>query len=280
MDVAIDLPTATARRKRGVGSALLDIQTRYTLAVFERFKLNDGRAVWRSSLLAELGANHVFTTRSWDIGGAEDVRGLLAATGLLHEPAEPRVVISKQVHGSAVSRPADRMIEADGHVADQPDTAVVVRSADCVPILLSTRGGHTVAAVHAGWRGLDPGVGIVAEAVRALVEVAGLRMGEPGRGLGAAIGPCISGARYEVGPEVAERFAAGHAGAVTPGPGDRFRLDLRCVARAQLVAAGVSDQAIDTFAGCTFDDADEFFSYRREGRGVGHMAAVVVPHPE
>ncbi|MEL7089850.1 MAG: polyphenol oxidase family protein [Planctomycetota bacterium] len=245
--------------------------------MFERFQLDDGRAVWRSSLLAELGANHVFTTRSWGIRNAKDVRGLLEATGLLAGRGEPRVVLSKQVHGRTVSRPADRMIEADAHVADQPDTAAVVRTADCVPILLSTRGGHAVAAVHAGWRGLVPETGVVAEAVRALVEVAGLRMVEPGRGLGAAIGPCISAARYEVGPEVAERFTQRHAGAVTAGESDRFQLDLRRIAREQLVAAGLAGGSVDTCPSCTFDDAGDFFSYRREGRGVGHQAAVVVP---
>lgn len=233
--------------------------------------------MWRSSVLADLGANHVFTTRSWRIADAKDVRGLLDATGLLAGRGEPRVALSKQVHGNAVSRPADRMIEADGHVADQPDTAAVVRTADCVPVLLSTRNGHAVAAVHAGWRGLDPEVGIITQAVRAVVEVAGLRMVQPGRGLGAAIGPCISGARYEVGPEVADRFTAAHGGAVKPGQEDRFQLDLRRVAREQLVTAGVVDEAIDTFGGCTFEQADEFYSYRREGAGVGHLAAVVVP---
>ena len=258
---------------------LADIQTRYTFAVFERFQLHDGRAVWRSSLLAETGAHHVFTTRSWDIRDAKDVRELVAFTGLLADQADPKVVLSKQVHGNAVSRPADRMIEADAHIADQPDTAVAVRTADCVPILLSTRGGYAVAAVHAGWRGLDPQVGMIGRAVRALVEVAGLRMVEPGRDLGAAIGPCISAPRYEVGPEVAERFTAEHGDAVTPGAGDRFHLDLRRLAHEQLVAAGVAVSGIDTFPGCTFDDADEFFSYRREGAGVGHLAAVAVPQP-
>lgn len=250
----------------------------YTPAVFERFTLSDGSGVWRSSLLAGAGVEHAFTTRSHNVASASDVEALLTNPELFVDRGGPEVLMSKQVHGNRVSRPGDRMAEADGHVADRPHAAAAVRTADCVPILLSVRSGHAIAAVHAGWRGLDPACGVVAAAVEALLEDAAPTTAMR-RGVVAAVGPCIGAARYEVGPEVAEKFQAAHPEALSPGAGDRVHLDLRRVARAQLRASGVAQGCIDVYPGCTYDQADEFYSYRREGPGVGHQAAVAAPRP-
>lgn len=245
--------------------------------MFERIQLDDGRAWWRSSLLHDLNVPHVFTTRSWNVKSADDVRGVIRATGLPvgNGEADPRIVMAKQVHGGVVNRPADRQVEADACVVDQAGDVAAVRAADCVPILLSSRKGVAVAAIHAGWRGLDPEVGVIGRAARVLTEVAGMQMDLPGRGLVAAVGPCVSGPRYEVGPEVADKFRARHGDAVLDGLGERPYLDVRAVARDQLIAVGVEADAMDVFDGCTHDDGAEFFSYRREGRGVGHQAAIV-----
>lgn len=143
-------------------------------------------------------------------------------------------------------------------------------TADCIPALIATADGLTVAAVHAGWRGLAAGV--LEAAVRSLLA------SSPPSGLRVALGPSASGCCYEVGPEVllALALAARH---VTPTANGHARLDLRGVAADRLVAAGVPDGSIERVGPCTICSHD-WPSYRREGRGAGRILAFVVPHHE
>ena len=232
----------------------------------------------RSPLLREAGVPHAFTTR---LDGGLDDRALAAVLGL---PVH-RLLRVRQVHGAAVHRaappgeeragassaasgvrdpgtqrapgaqgvplereatsstgvlPAPFLAEADGLVGDRPGDVLAVVAADCVPVLLASGDGAHVAAVHAGWRGLLAGV--LPAALHAL----------GGRASLAAIGPCLSPARFEVGPEVGRAFAAaGHARHVRPGRGDRLHVDLAAVARDQLAQGGVS--AVDVTEHCTWD---------------------------
>jgi YfiH family protein len=166
-------------------------------------------------------------------------------------------------------------ISADALVTDDPDRAVGVRVADCVPILLSDRAGRAVAAVHGGWRGTA--AGIVRFAVEALRTGFGL---EPEHLL-VALGPSIRACCYEVGPEVRDQFkAAGHPDAVLAGwfsPGERDRLYLD-VARAnvdQLQALGIPRMQIFDSGLCTAHNGGIFPSYRRQGAAAGRMLAVI-----
>ena len=235
--------------------------------------------LWRCESFERLGVMHGFSTRAHHVGLGEAGRVVI---GRLAGVDPSRVVLSRQVHGATVTRDVDpggaEACEADGHVMTGalpeagliPGAGVVaVRTADCVPVLLATASGGAVAAVHAGWRGLEAGV--ITEAVRALREAAGSG-GRTVRVL-AAVGPCISAAAYEVGEEVASRFRAAYPGAVRDGVGVKPHLDLRAVARQQLFAAGLAASDIAVHPGCTFTDAAGFHSYRREGKGVGHQAA-------
>ena len=110
-----------------------------------------------------------------------------------------RLALNRQVHSAFVhrARAGARGEPGDGLWTDEPDLPVLAMTADCLPIALArTNGGApAVAVVHSGWRGLLGGV--VAEGVRVL-----------GGAVAAAIGPAIGPCCYEVGPEVAEPFAA------------------------------------------------------------------------
>jgi YfiH family protein len=188
-----------------------------------------------------------------------------------------------QVHGAAVEvlrrgEPADFGVKADALVTDDPQRFVSIRTADCVPILVSSSDGGVVAAVHAGWRGLVAGV--IAAAIESVRRVAG-----PGdaQEFVAAIGPCIGAEVYEVGPEVGAAFESaacdGHSGTlVRPGTQGKHRLDLAGIAERQLVAAGIARERIDRTDRCSFRDADEFFSHRRERGLTGRMASIIGAH--
>jgi len=160
---------------------------------------------------------------------------------------------------------------ADAVLALEPETAVGVRVADCVPVLLFDEASGAVAAVHSGWRGAR--LSISGRGVRALQHAAGA---DPARLL-TAIGPCIGRCCYEVSPELASMFRAmfGPDAADDPALSQRPHLDLRlCVERA-LVAAGVPLGRIEQVPGCTSCDIDSFFSHRRDkGRTGRHLAFI------
>jgi len=182
-----------------------------------------------------------------------------------HLPAEP--VWLQQVHDTAVQiLPAT----SENRVADAACTRVpgqvcVVMTADCLPILLCDRHGTVVAAVHAGWRGLCAGV----------LESAVAAMAAPGEALMAWLGPAIGQRAFEVGPEVRQAFVlqeASAAQAFVPGSGDRWLADLYMLARQRLQRLGVN--AIYGGQRCTYTEADQFFSYRRDGQ-TGRMASLI-----
>jgi YfiH family protein len=192
-----------------------------------------------------------------------------------------RVGTLAQVHSATVLElsPADLgnpdggARKGDGLYTDRPGYAVAVRTADCVPVLLSNRRVPVVAAVHAGWRGLAGG--IVGEAVRALEE----RYGEAVLdGLVAAVGPCASGCCYEVGGEVAEALLPlpGGASSIRRGAAaGKWMAHLPGVALALLRDAGVrSAEAVGPCTVCS----PRFHSYRRErSSSARQLSFVAVP---
>lgn len=260
--------------------------------LIERVVAMNGVVTYRSSKLADRGIAHAFSTR---IGGVS-----LPPCDSMHlgfvrdEPAERRGAIEAnferlweaagfgrrarcevcQVHGAGVVCVRDGTAaegEADAILSDRADLALVVRAADCVPILLASSTGRTVAAVHAGWRGVVAGV--VPAAVRAMVNGYGVSPD----GVLAAIGPSISIENFQVGDDVAHAFASCDLGNFVRREPDgvKFRADLRGAVERQLEASGVRSSAIDTSGRCTFRDRDEFFSHRRDAGATGRMVAAI-----
>jgi YfiH family protein len=191
------------------------------------------------------------------------------------------LLLMTQVHGAAVGeasadRPRPwRRPEADILISDSTDSAVAVRVADCVPILLAEETGRAVAAVHAGWRGL------VARAPIAAVDGLLARYGVRPERLIAAIGPAIGGCCYEVGPEVRQAFvAAGHhpdmlARWFQARPSGKFHLDTVLAARDQLEGTGMPATRIHAAGLCTRCYPKVFHSYRAAGPAAGRMAGVI-----
>lgn len=201
----------------------------------------------------------------------ENTRRFLVACGL----SGRRPVRVRQVHGRAVAvaeHVVDSAVEADAVIATAPSDAAIVRTADCVPVLIASIDGqgatHAVAAVHAGWRGLVQGV--IEAAIQALVDEGG----EPLR-MVASIGPSIGVDAYEVGEDVAGQFRArGLAAAVREGRA-KPHLDCHRAARMLLERVGVPADRIDGEPLCTFAHAAEFFSARRDGAVGGRLAAAI-----
>lgn len=166
----------------------------------------------------------------------------------------------QQVHGVVVVD-GDHALPgaaADAAVTRLPGRVCGVMTADCLPVLLCDRQGSVVAAAHAGWRGLC--AGIVENTVKA--------MGVPGEGLLAWLGPAIGPEAFEVGGEVRTAFIAHHPraeAAFRPGREGKWLADIYQLARQRLEDCGVMPDTIYGGDRCTVNEAEAFFSYRRDG---------------
>jgi hypothetical protein len=176
----------------------------------------------------------------------------------------------KQVHSADVV-PADGgagcIGEGDALITDHPGTLVGVRTADCVPVLLVDMRRRAVAAVHAGWRGSADQI------VRNAIDALHTKYGSAPADVYAAIGPCIRECCYEVGPDVAQKFAAWFpdlASIASP-----VRINLARVNRLQLERAGVPSGQIYDSGMCTRCMAEDFHSYRRDGAKSGRMISAI-----
>ncbi|TPW11386.1 MAG: hypothetical protein FD130_1989 [Halothiobacillaceae bacterium] len=183
----------------------------------------------------------------------------------LQLPNAPRWL--SQIHGVAVVAAHD-VVEgmlADGSYSDRSHEVCVVLTADCLPVLLCSRDGLKIAAVHAGWRGLVDGV--ILQAVSSLRH-------DPAD-IMAWLGPAIGPTAFEVGEEVRERFMArdwGCANAFIAHETGRWWADLYLLARQQLAQIGVT--AVYGGDLCTYCDPERFFSYRRD-QTTGRMATLI-----
>ncbi len=222
-----------------------------------------------------------FSTR---VGGVSEGDFASLNLGILTEDDPARVVVNRtrlcaavdadpdgatmawQRHGANVTRAQPRGIvtpgtvydHCDGLWSDEPGRAMLLLTADCMPIALARSEGErpAVEILHAGWRGLL--AGIVAAGVRAL----------GGRRLVAAIGPSIGPCCYEVGEEVATPFREAFGDDVVRDD----KLDLWTAAERALRAAGV--EHVDRFDVCTACDPELFFSHRRDHGKTGRQGVI------
>lgn len=181
---------------------------------------------------------------------------------------------ARQVHGARTVDAAEAApgCEADAIVSVDPDLAAMVRTADCVPILVACPRAGCVAAIHAGWRGLVEGV--IGSAVDRLVGLGASR-----DALVASIGPSIGWEVYEIGEEVAARFVAAGLDAAVRRGSAKPRLDCHRAARDLLLRAGVAADRVDGEPVCTYRNEREFFSARRDGAISGRLGAAIAPRP-
>lgn len=184
-----------------------------------------------------------------------------------------------QVHGADVvavragePRP-DELPKADGIITADAGVPLVMRFADCVPILLFDPVRRAVGIAHAGWRGTAVGIGPAT--VRAMEDAYGSRPADIIAGIGPSIGPC----HYEVGPEVVaqigDAFRDGHEFFHTPADGaGKAHFDLWAANVRALKEAGVGQ--IDVAGICTACRLDEFYSHRAEAGRTGRFGALIM----
>ncbi len=182
-----------------------------------------------------------------------------------------------QVHGADVVhldrlRPggwgpegSDPVPVCDATVTDVRGLALLVRVADCVPVLLADVESGLVGAVHAGRQGLVSGV---VPAALAELRARGATT------LRAWVGPRACGACYELPEEMADAVAAAVPGTRATTSWGTPSVDVGAGVVSQLSAGGVQVHDVGRDA-CTIED-DTFYSYRRQGEDSGRFGGVVV----
>jgi len=179
-------------------------------------------------------------------------------------PSEPCWI--NQTHSvEVVTLEQDDNRDADAAITREAGRIAVVMTADCLPILLCNRAGSEVAAIHAGWRGLQAGV----------IQSTLAAMHASPQQLMAWIGPGITQASFEVGEEVYAAFVDPEPGAAACFSANRpghWLCDLGGLAESVLHRAGVAE--VTRSPHCSYRDAESFYSYRREAIS-GRMASLI-----
>jgi hypothetical protein len=174
--------------------------------------------------------------------------------------APDSLVTVHQVHSALaipVTGPLAIRPEADAMVTATPGVVLAVLTADCQPVLFADAKAGVIGAAHAGWRGAVDGI---LEATLDAME----RLGAQRQNITAVIGPTISQAAYEVGPEFLDRFRSEDEASTrffANGTGDRLLFDLPGYGLHRLRRAGVGHA--EWTGHCTYRDPDRFYSFRR-----------------
>ena len=191
------------------------------------------------------------------------------ATGL----GDDALVFAQQVHGAGVAvvdhsssrARSGGVAEVDALVTTTPGLGLVVLAADCLPVLLADAQAGVVAAAHAGRQGLLAGV--LEATVTAMQD-----LGATPVRTSAVIGPAACGACYEVPQDMADDAEQQVRGSRSRTRQGTPSVDLVAGATAVLRRAGV--EAVTTVGGCTLEQPDRWFSYRRD-RTTGRHGGLV-----
>jgi len=199
----------------------------------------------------------------WSEEPVGQVIGRWRAFGAAFANRFPAVVLSHQVHGTAVQwhepLPEGWLIldGIDGHATNAPGVLLTITVADCIPVYLAVPRKGVLALVHAGWRGT---VGGILERAVDLLKSRGFAIASD---IVMHCGVGICGECYEVGSEVADQF----------GRPESTHLDLRGILAQQAHGLGVRDVSISPW--CSAEERERFFSHRasrgRDGRMVAYL---------
>ncbi len=171
----------------------------------------------------------------------------------------PRLV---QIHGAQshwiTSEQGERSLFGDALATNVGGIVCAVRTADCVPILLYDPIRRSVAAIHAGWKGLAAGV-----VERGVALMQGSNKASLVH-LEAAVGPAICRDCYEVERPIVEALSRYDGeGRIISAPVGRYRVDLPGMVRVALIHAGLQPKLIAVSNYCTREHSTELASYRR-----------------
>lgn len=177
-----------------------------------------------------------------------------------------------QVHSNkAVEISLDNIqnnLPADASYTSDRNVGCVIRTADCLPILVTSKDGEWVSAIHAGWRGLVSGV----------IENTLVNYSNNAHNLMAWVGPAISQRHFEVGQDVYDAFVEANtddciAFKASEQNHDKYYANLFLLAELRLKRLGVQD--IYHSHQCTYSNPELYYSYRRDNGSADRLITVI-----
>ncbi len=248
--------------------------------VYYRFETLGGAALLQG-IFTRLGGVSQGPFASLNVGHTvgDDPANVEANLGIIYRVlgvAADAVVTARQVHGDRVALVTAYdggkiFPETDALISDIPGLVLLLRFADCVPVLCYAPRERAVGLAHAGWQGT----------VKKIAQKTALEMMETFRcrpddllvGLGPAIGPCC----FEAGPEVIEALRASHPRAEEllsqVQPDGKAHVDLLQANVQQLAEIGV--RRVELAGMCTSCLRHEFYSHRAEAGRTGRFAVAI-----
>jgi len=208
---------------------------------------------------------HGFGTRYWTVKDIDRDERLKTFKRIsLHQ------IHSDSIH--FIEKYPQEALQGDALVTNVPGFLLMVKAADCLPVLIADKEQKVVAAVHCGWRSTSRR--LAQKVVRSLE----MRFGASPSRLFIAMGPSIKGSCYEVGEELPRIFAregtSGESFRESPVHSGKYLLDLREANRDQLIQAGVIEKNIFSVDRCTHCDID-LISFRRDRGSSDRMLSFV-----
>lgn len=162
--------------------------------------------------------------------------------------------------------------ETDGLMTNQPHQVLLVKFADCTPIILYDSVQQAVAVLHSGWRST------VLKISQQAIQQMQVNYGSQLQDLVAYVGPSIDANNYEVGEEVAQAFRDAHLVGDFLAPGresGKYQLSMIGANQAILEEVGLSPDQILVETTSTFT-SPYLHSARQEGKEYGLNALLVM----
>jgi len=208
---------------------------------------------------------HGFGTRHWRERDFQRVQELKD-----FRPLFLRQIHSDRIH--VIEEIPVEILTGDALLTRQKGVLLIIKTADCLPVLMVDRRKKAIAAVHCGWKSTSQR--LIQKVVKRMEE----QFGCDSSTLLVAMGPSIGWSCYEVGGDVKQEFERNGLSPkpfqVHPYQREKYFLDLKRANELQLVDVGVSESKISTVNLCTHCE-DGLHSYRRDKRSSGRMLSFI-----
>jgi hypothetical protein len=247
------------------------LQGRLSVFKFESFKKYKNIAHFVTTKEGWVGNKPRFT------GDSESIyAGFRKELAVSCELDAGQFVFPRQTHSDSVvvvtsENFTNTIDDTDALITNESGLFICVQTADCVPILLFDPVKKVVAAVHAGWKGTISK--IAKKTIGQMTEKFGCNPAD----IVAGIGPSIHIHAYEVGPEVVEAVEASFSNSpalLKPSMNEgRAYFDLWEANQTVLMESGIPEENIELMGLCSFEQADLFYSARRDGTDTGRMVS-------
>lgn len=258
--------------------------------------------VWKSELLSSISCvSHAFFGRKFDASDSDFQSGSNSAhefncSKFIGDDLDQvlknldavknfldakKLVTLKQVHGNRciiADESTECDLEADALVTKTKGIAIGIMTADCTPVVLADPTEKVIGVAHAGWKGAAAGV------IQSTIEKM-LSLGSELKNIFACLGPGISMNNYEVSPDFKKNFEqqikkAPHLDRCFSEYEGKCYFDIPEFCRRTLLIRGIPNENIDRIKIDTYDNIENFFSYRYErehpGCAIGRFMSAIV----